>query len=102
VRSIKNILGKITGFVLLAGIVFGLFVVVTIPFEMVNKANAETWPSRKGVITINEGHFVPKPGLPFTHWLSQVFFPGLPELALQPPFLFRQGWFRFFTCLGFY
>jgi Protein of unknown function (DUF3592) len=42
---------KIIGFVLLAGIAFGLFVVVTIPFEMVKKAEAEGWPSRKGVIT---------------------------------------------------
>jgi hypothetical protein len=42
---------KIVGFVLLAGIAFGLFVVVTIPFEMVKKAEAEGWSSRKGVIT---------------------------------------------------
>lgn len=51
--TIKNILGKITGFVLLAGIVLGLFVIVTIPFEMIKKADAETWPARKGVITIS-------------------------------------------------
>lgn len=47
----KNFLGKLLGFLLLAGIFFGLFVVVTIPFEMSKKADAETWPSRKGVVT---------------------------------------------------
>jgi hypothetical protein len=48
---LKNALRKIIGIVLLAGILFGLFVVVTIPFEMSKKAQAEGWPSRKLVIT---------------------------------------------------
>jgi Protein of unknown function (DUF3592) len=39
------------GVVLLCGIAFGLFTVVTIPIEMFQKAEAETWPSRKGVVT---------------------------------------------------
>jgi hypothetical protein len=47
----KNILGKIAGFVILAGIAFGLFVMVALPFEMFIKAEAETWPARKGIIT---------------------------------------------------
>lgn len=49
----KDIVGKLFGFVLLAGILFGLFVVVTTPFEIYKKVQAETWPSRKGVITLS-------------------------------------------------
>lgn len=47
----KGFLGKLTGFVLLAGIVFGLFAVVAASFEMFEKAQAESWPSRKAVVT---------------------------------------------------
>jgi hypothetical protein len=39
------------GVVLLVGIVFGLFAVVTVPIEMSRMAQAEHWPSRKAVIT---------------------------------------------------
>jgi hypothetical protein len=49
--NVKDILGKIGGFVILAGIVFGLFVIVTVPFEMYKKAQAETWPVRQAIIT---------------------------------------------------
>ncbi len=49
----KGIIGKLAGFVLLAGIAFGLFVIVVAPIEMFKKAQAETWPSRKGVITLS-------------------------------------------------
>jgi hypothetical protein len=48
---VKNVFGKLIGFVLLAGLLFGLFVVVLIPIEMIKKADAEGWPSRKGVVT---------------------------------------------------
>jgi hypothetical protein len=47
----KDILGKLGGFVILAGILFGLFVIVTVPFEWYKKAQAETWPAREAVIT---------------------------------------------------
>ncbi len=50
---VKNAFGKIAGVALLIGIVFGLFVVVVAPFEMYAKAKAETWPSRKGVVTLS-------------------------------------------------
>lgn len=49
----KNILGKLGGFILLAGIVFGLFVIIFVPIEMYMKAEAETWPSRKAVVTMS-------------------------------------------------
>lgn len=49
----NGIFGKILGFILLAGIAFGLFVVVTIPFEVLKKAEAEDWPARKGVVTLS-------------------------------------------------
>lgn len=47
----RNTLGTIVGFLLLAGIAAGLVLVVTLPFEMAKKAEAESWPSRKAVVT---------------------------------------------------
>ena len=47
----KNILGKIFGSVLLCCILFGLFVLVTVPFEIYQKTVAESWPSRKAIVT---------------------------------------------------
>lgn len=49
--DVNTFLGKLIGFVLLCGIVFGLFIVVVAPIEMLKKAEAETWPSRKAIIT---------------------------------------------------
>jgi uncharacterized protein DUF3592 len=49
--TLKTVLGKVAGVVLLAGILFGLFAIVTVPIEMSKKAEAENWPSRKAVIT---------------------------------------------------
>jgi hypothetical protein len=48
---VKHVILKVLGYVLFAGIVFGLFVVAVIPFEMYKKSQAESWPSRTGVIT---------------------------------------------------
>lgn len=47
----KNILEKIFGFILLCGILFGLFIIVTVPFEIYPKISAESWPSRKAIVT---------------------------------------------------
>jgi hypothetical protein len=47
----KGLAEKLIGFAILAGMLFGLFVIVVAPFEMWKKAEAETWPARKGVIT---------------------------------------------------
>lgn len=49
--AIKVKLGKLFGYVLLAGILFGLFTIVAVPIEMAKMAAAEKWPSRKGLIT---------------------------------------------------
>jgi|RhiMethySRZTD1v2_1073278.scaffolds.fasta_scaffold579143_2 hypothetical protein len=49
--TLKTVLGKVAGVFLLAGILFGLFAIVTVPIEMSKKAEAENWPSRKAVIT---------------------------------------------------
>ena len=46
----QNLIGQIVGFILLAGFIFGLFLFVTIPFEMVQMARAERWPSRPGMV----------------------------------------------------
>jgi uncharacterized membrane protein len=48
---VKGLLGKLIGFVLLAGFVFGMFAVAVAPFEMFKKARRESWPSRKAVVT---------------------------------------------------
>ena len=49
--AMKRILLKLLGYVLLAGILFGLFTIVAVPIEMAKMAAAEKWPSRKGLIT---------------------------------------------------
>ena len=46
----RNRIGQIVGFILLAGFIFGLFLFVTIPFEMIQMARAERWPSRQGMV----------------------------------------------------
>lgn len=46
-----DILEKIGGFAVLSGIVFGVFVIVVVPFEMYQKAQAENWPARRAMIT---------------------------------------------------
>jgi hypothetical protein len=48
---VKDVFLKVLGYVLFAGLAFGLFVVAVIPYEMYRKSQAETWPSRAGVIT---------------------------------------------------
>jgi len=50
-NAMKKMLGKLFGYVLLAGILFGLFTIVFVPIEMAKMAAAEKWPSRKGLIT---------------------------------------------------
>jgi len=50
-NAIKQMLLKLFGFVLLVGIIFGLFTIVVVPIEMSKMAAAEKWPSRKGLIT---------------------------------------------------
>lgn len=47
----KDFVEKLIGVLLLLGIIFGLFAVVVGPIEMFKKAGAETWPSRRAVIT---------------------------------------------------
>lgn len=65
----KDIVGTLIGVILLVGIVFGLFAVVAAPLEMLKMADAETWPSRKGVIKTSS--VVREPGFwkrgPFWH-----------------------------------
>ena len=46
----QNLVAQIIGFILLGGFILGLFLIVTIPFEMVQMARAERWPSRRGLI----------------------------------------------------
>jgi hypothetical protein len=52
-ERIKNILSKAPGYVLLAEILFGLFVVITVPFEMTRMVSAESWPARKATVTVS-------------------------------------------------
>ena len=48
---LKKILGQIIGVALLFGFFAGLIAVVFVPVEMNKMAEAQTWPSRPGVIT---------------------------------------------------
>jgi hypothetical protein len=50
---IKSILAKAAGYVLLIGLLFGLFVVITVPFELTRMVSAESWPARKGIVTLS-------------------------------------------------
>jgi hypothetical protein len=52
----QNLIRKIVGFTLLAGFILGLFLFVTIPFEMVQMARAERWPSRRGLIVTSSAN----------------------------------------------
>ena len=49
-ERIKNILAKAGGCVLLAGLLFAVFVVITVPFEMTRMVSAESWPARKAIV----------------------------------------------------
>jgi hypothetical protein len=49
--SIKSIVAKAAGYVLLIGLLFGVFVSITVPLEMMRMASAESWPARKAIIT---------------------------------------------------
>ena len=51
--TVKNALAKLAGYVMLAGILYGLFVVIVVPISMIEKAAAESWPSRRGTITLS-------------------------------------------------
>lgn len=53
VKTMKKFIGDFLAAVLLMGIFFGLFVLVTVPFEMLKKAKAESWPSRPGIVTLS-------------------------------------------------
>lgn len=59
---LKDIAGKIGGFLLLAGILFGLFAVVVAPIEMIKKAEAESWSARKAVIITSYARLNPGSG----------------------------------------
>jgi hypothetical protein len=49
--TIKKISLKMFGYVVLGGMLFGLFTIVAVPVEMAKMAAAEKWPSRRGLIT---------------------------------------------------
>lgn len=50
---LKTILGKTIGVLILLGFFAGLIAVVAAPVEMYQMAEAQTWPSRQGVITLS-------------------------------------------------
>lgn len=90
----KSILRKIFGFVLLGGIIFGLFTLVTAPFEIYQKAVAESWPSRKAIVTksfasSNRGR---KEGVTWRPVLCGTYMDNGEEFCVGR---FRYGGFRF-------
>lgn len=48
----KGFLYRLPGYVMILGFLFGLVAVVFVPYEMYRKAQAESWPARKGVVTL--------------------------------------------------
>jgi len=69
----KDLGGKLMGVVLLAGIFFGLFVVLFIPSELLQKADAESWPSRQGTVTTSYASYhasFSRSGGPF--WRAEI------------------------------
>jgi hypothetical protein len=48
---LREFLERCIGYTLVAGFIFGLFLAVTIPFEMLQMAAARDWPSQKGIVT---------------------------------------------------
>lgn len=54
----KAIFGKILGVTILLGFFFGLLSVIFAPLEMYSMKQAESWPSRKGVITLSYNRYI--------------------------------------------
>lgn len=72
---LKNILGQIVGIALLLGFFAGLIAVVFVPVEMSKMAEAQTWPSRPGVITQSSasGVFGRRRGNRWTYVIRGIF-----------------------------
>lgn len=89
----RKIAGKIFGFVILAWAVMGLFAVLVSPFEMYQKLQAESWPSRKGEISISYANF--NRGKKESYWDTQIcgYYTGSGEKFCITRV--RYGGFRF-------
>lgn len=90
--------GQLIGFLLLTGIVFGLFAVVAAPIEMFQKARAESWPARKGVVTVSyarqqRGGFGRNPSGPY--WTGEICGKYLDSGEMFCIARVRYGGFRF-------
>jgi hypothetical protein len=75
VNIVKGILEKFFGLVLLVGILFGLLVVVSVPIESYWKADAESWPSRRAVVTKSYASHrsgIMQPGRRTTYWKAEI------------------------------
>jgi hypothetical protein len=91
----KGLAEMLTGFAILAGMLFGLFVIVVAPFEMWKKAEAETWPARKGVITTSHAAHQQGGAGGRAYWKAEICgtykdkaFCILPDHRLSQPVLF--------------
>lgn len=51
-QLLKSFTYQLPGYLMILGFLFGLFVVLIAPYEMVKMAQTESWPSRKGVVTV--------------------------------------------------
>src|SRR5690349_12513112 len=50
---VKQLLVKAAGYCVLAGFLFGILVVLTVPYEMTRMVSAQSWPARTGTVNLS-------------------------------------------------
>ena len=71
----KKLINNFVGILLLAGVVFGLFIVVIAPFEISKMVAAANWPSRKAAITKSYARYMRGNGrnyLSYPWWKPEI------------------------------
>jgi len=58
----KETFARLLGAVVILGVFFSVAMAIYLPIAWWQKARAETWPSRKGVITKSYAHYIPGHG----------------------------------------
>jgi hypothetical protein len=69
--KIRDSIEKTLGVAILAGFFLGLFLLITVPMEMLKMAEVRGWPSRKGVITQAYASRVVSARRP-DHWTAEL------------------------------
>jgi hypothetical protein len=67
----KLLLTKVLAYIVLAGFLFGILVVLTVPFELNRMVSAESWPARQGLVTLSYASRKSTTGRP-AYWRPEV------------------------------